>query len=63
MRTPNQVSNDLIFENYDDKNYGYLRITINKETLRIEYHDADPNQKTDSDAVTVDLKSHTMISN
>jgi len=36
LRTPNQVSNDLIFENYDDKNYGYLRITINKETLRIE---------------------------
>lgn len=63
LRTPNKVNNELIFENYDDKNYGYLRITCDAETLRIEYHDANPDQKTDSDAVTVDLKSHTMISN
>ena len=63
LRTPNKVNNELIFENYDDTNYGYLRITCDSETIRVEYHDADPDQKSESDAVTVDLKSHTMISN
>ncbi len=63
LRTPNKVNSELIFENYDDTNYGYLRITCDSETIRVEYHDADPDQKSESDAVTVDLKSHTMISN
>jgi len=63
IRTPKKVSNEIIFENYDDKNYGYLRIIVDKDTLRIEYHDDNPDQKTDSDAVTVQLKDHTMISN
>jgi hypothetical protein len=63
LRAPSQVTKDLIFENYDDTNYGYLRIVCNNKQLRIEYHDADPNQKSYSDAVTIDLKSHTMISN
>jgi hypothetical protein len=63
LRTPNQVNPDLIFENYDDKNYGYLRVIVDKANLRIEYHDSNASQKTDSDAVTIDLKSHTMISN
>jgi len=63
LRTPNQVNEGLIFENYDDRNYGYLRVICDTKTLRIEYHDADPEQKSESDAVTVDLKSHTMISN
>jgi hypothetical protein len=63
LRAPVTLQNDLIFENYDDKNYGYLRIICDSKQIRIEYHDADPDQKTYSDAVTVDLKSHTMISN
>jgi hypothetical protein len=63
LRTPIKVNNELIFENYDDTNYGYLRITCDSETIRVEYHDADPDQKSESDAVTVNLKLHTMISN
>lgn len=63
LRAPVQISDDLIFENYDDKNYGYLRVVCDGVQLRIEYHDDEPDQKTYSDAVTIDLKSHTMISN
>lgn len=63
LRTPVQVSSTLIFENYDDQNFGYLRIICDAKQMRIEYHDANPQQKSYSDAVTVDIKTHTMISN
>jgi hypothetical protein len=63
LRTPVKISDELLFENYDDKNYGYLRIIVDAHQIRIEYHDANPAQKSYSDAVTVDLKTHTMISN
>jgi Calcineurin-like phosphoesterase/Iron/zinc purple acid phosphatase-like protein C len=63
LRTPVKLSDELIFENYDDKNYGYLRVVVDKTSLVIEYHDAEIDQKSSSDAVTVDIKSHTMISN
>lgn len=65
LRTPLTVSPGMIFENYDDQDYGYLRIVADAKQLRIEFHDATPGQqfKAPSDAVTVDLASHTMISN
>lgn len=63
LRTPVQINSTLWFENYDDKNYGYLRITANAKQLAIEYHDANPDQKSYSDAVTVDLKTHKLVSN
>ncbi|MFB9841089.1 metallophosphoesterase family protein [Mucilaginibacter ginsenosidivorans] len=63
LRAPINLTKDLIFESYDDKNYGYLRLVCDSKQLRIEYHDDDPDQKSYSDAVTVDLKTHTMISN
>lgn len=63
LRTPLQVNNTLWFENYDDKNYGYLRIIADAKQLCIEYHDATPAQKSYSDAVTVDLKTHKLVSN
>jgi hypothetical protein len=65
VRTPLQVAPDLIFENYDFQDYGYLRIVVDAKQMRIEFHDAtagDEN-KSPTDAVTVDLASHTMISN
>jgi hypothetical protein len=49
----------VTLENYDDTNYGYLRITVDPEQLRVEYHpssDAD-QAKTPDDAVTIDLAS------
>ena len=59
-----QLAADLIFENYDDSEFGYLRIVANNDTLRMEFHTVGPSaDKAGVDAVTVDLKSHTMISN
>jgi hypothetical protein len=49
----------VAFENYDDKNYGYLRVIASSEVLRVEYHPADDGSgtKTPDDAVTVNLAS------
>jgi len=65
LRTPLSINAGLILENYDDTDYGYLRIVVDAKQLRIEFHDAQQGQayKSPSDAVTVDLASHTMISN
>jgi hypothetical protein len=59
------VNADLIFENYDDQDFGYLRIVVDDKQMRIELHDAQAGQvfKSPSDAATVDLKTHTMIAN
>ena len=46
MRAPQVIQNatassDLVvFESYDDQNYGYLRIVVTQSQLRIEYHPA-----------------------
>lgn len=44
-------------ENYDDQDYGYLRILATATQLRIEYHPASDGAaaKTPDDSVTVDL--------
>jgi hypothetical protein len=65
IRVPLQINNDLIFENYNDRDYGYLRIIVDAKQMRIEFHDASEGDqyKSPSDAVTVDLASHTVISN
>jgi hypothetical protein len=63
IRTPLTLSEGLIFENYDDSNYGYLRVVADNEKLLVEYHDADLAQKSPSDAVTVDLRSHSITYN
>ena len=52
--------NDLVrLENYDDQDFGYLRIVVTQKQLRIEYHpapDADA-AKTPDDVVAIDLSS------
>jgi hypothetical protein len=50
----------VIFENYDDSDFGYLRLIADDAQLRIEYHPATDGAeaKTPDDAVTVDLKSY-----
>ena len=66
LRTPQIIQkahgkiDQVVFENYDDQDYGYLRVVANPAQLRIEYHPAsDGSQaKTPDDFVTVDLKSH-----
>ncbi len=51
---------EVTFENYDDLNYGYLRLVVDAVHLRIEYHPASDgaNAKTPDDNVTIDLKAH-----
>ena len=65
LRTPVKITNGLLLENFDDQDYGYLRVVVDAKQLRIEFHDATPAQQTKSpiDAVTVDLATHQMISN
>ncbi len=63
LRTPQvlqaKTANDdaVTFENYDDTNYGYLRLIVDPKQLRIEYHPASDGvgAKTPDDSVTVDL--------
>ena len=51
----------VTLESYDDKNFGYLRITVNPAQMLIEYHSASdgPGVKTPNDSITVDLKTAT----
>jgi hypothetical protein len=53
----------VILENYDDRNYGYLRIVVTKTQLRVEYHPASDGTgtKAPDDSVTVDLASRTLV--
>lgn len=65
LRTPQIIqkahgrSNQVVFENYDDQDYGYLRVVANSTQLRVEYHPASDGAqaKTPDDFVTVDLKT------
>ena len=52
----------VTFENYDDQNYGYMRIVVDQRQLRIEYHPAydGSTTKTPDDYVTVELASRTL---
>jgi hypothetical protein len=57
---PKTARDDQVsFENYDDTNYGYLRVIVDPKQLRIEYHPAsDSTQaKTPDDSVTIDIVS------
>lgn len=49
----------VTFENYDDTDYGYLRLIVTPQQLRIEYHPASDGAgaKTPDDSVTIDLKT------
>ena len=61
LRAPATIQSDpsdtVVLENYDDQDYGYLRIIADAGTLRIEYHPATDGgaAKTPDDVVIVDL--------
>jgi len=60
VQGPLSNGNDgIVFENYDDQDFGYLRVVVSAQQLHIEYHPASdgPNAKTADDSVTVDLES------
>lgn len=53
----------VVFENYDDRDYGYLRVIANGTHLRIEYHPAGDgiHTKAPDDFVTVDLAARRIV--
>jgi hypothetical protein len=53
----------IVFESYDDQDFGYLRVIADPKQLRIEYHPASDGagSKTPDDAVTVDLASYRLV--
>jgi hypothetical protein len=69
LRTPQVIqkaaakADQIVLENYDDQDYGYLRIIVDPNQLRIEYHPSSdgPNTKTADDFVTVDLKARRLV--
>jgi hypothetical protein len=63
IRTPVTLTKDVVLNNYDDQNYGYLRVIANDTQIRVEFHDLIPGQtfKSPSDQVAVELKSHTIV--
>jgi hypothetical protein len=62
---PAVKTKQLLLEKIEDHNYGYLRISVDKEQLRIGFYQVGVNSLAQSryDMVTVDLKSHEMVSN
>jgi calcineurin-like phosphoesterase family protein len=58
-------SQDLILKHYDDVNYGYLRLTVDKTHLRIGFQQVGntPLLQSRIDFVTVDLATHTVVGN
>jgi hypothetical protein len=64
IQEPLSNGNDqIVFENYDDTEYGYLRIIADAQQLRMEYHPASDGDaaKTPDDSVTVDLASRKIV--
>ncbi|HLZ98490.1 MAG TPA: metallophosphoesterase, partial [Steroidobacteraceae bacterium] len=53
----------VVIENYDDQDYGYLRIVVTKSQLRIEYHPASDGTwtKAPDDSVSVDLTARKLV--
>jgi hypothetical protein len=68
LRTPQALqvighADKVTLENYDDEDYGYLRVVVTASQLRIEYHPASDGAgaKTPDDFVTVDLASRKLV--
>jgi hypothetical protein len=61
-RTPFPVDSSLTLENYDDTDFGYLRVIVNATTMTIEFHLASDGAtvKTPDDTVTITLATHTV---
>ena len=63
IQAASKDADEVTLENYDDQNYGYLRIVVDDTQLRIEYHPATdgPHTKTPDDSVTIDLESRQIV--
>ncbi|HTU50856.1 MAG TPA: metallophosphoesterase [Acidobacteriaceae bacterium] len=58
-RTPYKIDDTLTLESYDDTHYGYLRVTVNAQTMTIEFHPESDGGgvKTPDDTVTINLQA------
>jgi hypothetical protein len=63
MTAPKGSSDKVILENYDDQDFGYLRVIVTASQLRIEYQPAGDGTeaKTPDDFVTVDLAHRKLV--
>lgn len=69
IRAPQVIQNAskeddrIVLENYDDQNYGYLRVIVTATHLRIEYHAASDGSwtKAPNDSVTVNLAARRLV--
>jgi hypothetical protein len=64
VRTPLKISDNLTFESYDDSDYGFLSLTVDRQHLQINYYDVPEGMlkgtrapKSADDSVVIDLKS------
>jgi Calcineurin-like phosphoesterase len=59
---PAVQAKSLVLEHYDDANFGYLRITVDKSNLQIDFHQVGTSSIAQSraDTVTVELASRTV---
>jgi|ERR1700733_377976 hypothetical protein len=64
-KKPVLKAKQTILEKYDDTTYGYLRVHVDKEQLRIGFHQVGQRTLAQSryDMVTVNLADHTMVAN
>lgn len=62
VRTPAQVTKETTMERFLDE-YGYLRVIVNAQTLRIEFHNiaSGVNTKTPYDSCAIDLKTRRLV--
>lgn len=63
IQNSSRVADRVVLENYDDQDYGYLRIIVTDSHLRIEYHLASDGTwtKAPDDFVTVELTTRRLI--
>jgi hypothetical protein len=63
IQASSKTKDQVVLENYDDRTYGYLRLIVNPQQLRVEYHSAtDGSQsKAPTDFVTVDLTDRKIV--
>lgn len=63
--SPAVTAQGLILKHYDDKNYGYLRITVDQKKLGISFHQVGGSSLMQSrvDMVSVDLATHRVVAN
>lgn len=59
-RTPYKIDDTLTLENYNTTDYGYLRVIVDEQTMRIEFHpqSAGGTIKSPNDTVTITLATH-----